>query len=103
MSEHTSEPTAIDDVMSDEEVRALRATPPEIVVANHVFHLLELAALHLSAEPPQFEQAQLVIDAVAGILHSVGPRLGENSGLLSEGLAQIQLAFVRLSTAQPTV
>ena len=97
MGPSASETTS--DVMSEDEVRALRATPPEIVVANHVFHLLELAALHLSSEPPQLVQAQLVIDAVAGLLQAVGNRLGEHSELLREGLTQIRLAYVRLSTS----
>ncbi len=89
-----------DGVLSEDAVRALRATPPDIVVANHVFHLLELAAVHLSAEPAQLESAQLVIDAVSGLLDSVGDRLGEHSALLAEGLSQMQMAFVRLSADQ---
>ena len=98
MSNEPSSSDPANDLMSDDEVRALRATPPEIVVANHVFHLLELAALHLSAEPPQMVQAQLVIDAVGGLLGATGDRLGEHSELLRDGLAQIRLAYVRFSS-----
>jgi hypothetical protein len=77
-----------------------RPTPPEVVIGNHVFHLLELAALHLSASPPQLAHARLTIDAVAGLLHEVSDRIGEHGPLLNEALAQIQLAFVHVAQAQ---
>ena len=87
------------DVMNDEEVRALRATPPEIIVGNHAFHLMELAAIYLSSESPQLDEARLAIDAVSGMLNSLGDRLGDSGSLLHEGLAQIQMAYVRVSSS----
>jgi hypothetical protein len=92
-----SDPTR--DLFSDEEIETLLATPPEIVIGNHVFHLLELAALHLSADPPQLPRARLTIDAVAGLIGAVGDRLGEHGPLLQEALSQIQLAFVQVTAA----
>ncbi len=93
-------PESSDDVFSEDEMEALRGTPPEIVIANHVFHLLELAAIHLSATPPQLPEAQITIDAVTGVMEAVGDRLGEPSGILSEALAQIQLAYVRVASTE---
>jgi hypothetical protein len=92
----------ISDLFSDDEIEVLLKTPPEVVIGNHVFHLLELAALYLSADPPQLENARLTIDAVAGLLHAVGERVGEHGTLLNEALAQIQLAFVHVAKAQST-
>ena len=37
--------------------------PVEVVVANHAFGLFELAALHLSLQPPQLDEARVAIDA----------------------------------------
>ena len=48
----------------DELREQLARTPAEVVVANHAFGLFELAALHLSLQPPQLEQARLAIDAL---------------------------------------
>ena len=89
----------VDDVFSDDEMEALLSTPPEIVIANHLFHLLELAAVHLFAVPPNLAQAQLVIDAVAGVVNALDERLGEPGPVIAEGLAQMQLAYVRLSAS----
>ena len=93
--------------MDDEEFRAeLRAmqeqmlrTPAAIVVANHCIGLLELAALHLGQEPPNLADAQVAIDALAGILDAVGPRLGDNGPALSQALTQIRMAFVEAKSA----
>jgi len=43
----------------------LVATPVEVVVANHAYGLFELAAMHLSLQPPQLAQARLRIPARA--------------------------------------
>jgi hypothetical protein len=45
----------------------LASVPAAVVVANHVMGLYELGAIHLSADPPMFGEAQLAIDAMADI------------------------------------
>jgi hypothetical protein len=91
----------------DEELQAeLRAmqeqmlrTPAAIVVANHCIGLVELAALHLGQNPPNLADAQISIDALAGILGAVGPRLGENGPPLTLALNQMRMAFVEARSA----
>lgn len=82
-----------------EELAAIRNTPAAVVVGNHAIQLFELARIHLTAEPPNFEDAQLTIDAMAGIVESLGDRLGDDERTLADGLAQIRLAFVQLKAA----
>jgi hypothetical protein len=77
----------------------LAATPAEVVVANHAYGLFELAALHLSVQPPQLPQARLAIDALACLVEGLGERLGEPAGELNNGLAQLRMAFVQLQAA----
>ena len=43
----------------DEVRRQLASVPAAVVVANHAMGLYELAAIHLSSEPPNFPEAQL--------------------------------------------
>jgi hypothetical protein len=77
----------------------LARTPAEIVVANHGFGLFELAALHLSQQPPKLEQAQLAIDALAALVDGLAGRLGEHEAQLQDGLAQLRMAFVQIKAA----
>ncbi len=70
------------------------STPAAVVVANHAMALFELAALYLSPEPPQLDDAQVAIDAMAAVIDAVGPRFGPNERPLREGLAQLRMAFV---------
>ncbi len=90
-----------DDEPSDEELREvarqLAAAPPEDVIANHCYGLFELAALHLSQQPPQLPQASMAIDAMALLVEGLGERLGPRLADLAEGLNQLRLAFVRIS------
>jgi hypothetical protein len=94
--------------LSEEEVAAemaaleheLLAAPIEDVIANHCFGLFQLAALHLSQRPPNLYEARLAIDALGAIVEGLGPRLSDQAEPLTEGLAQIRLAFVQLSAAQ---
>jgi hypothetical protein len=78
----------------------LAKTPAEVVVANHAFGLFELAALHLSLQPPQLTQARLAIDALAALVDGLGSRLGDASPQLSEGLNQLRMAFVQIHAAE---
>ena len=81
----------------DELRRQLLDTPVEVVVANHVYGLFELAALHLSQQPPSLEPARLAIDALAALVEGLAGRLGEPEASLRDALNQIRLAFVQLS------
>lgn len=77
----------------------LAETPVEIMVANHAYGLFELAALHLSAQPPNLDQAQLAIDGLAGLLGAVTGRLGEPEKQLTDALSQLQMAYVQVKQA----
>jgi hypothetical protein len=78
----------------------LARTPADVVIANHAFGLFELAALHLSRQPPQLDQARLAIDAMAALVEGLGDRLGEHAAQLSDGLAQLRMAYVQIHGAQ---
>jgi hypothetical protein len=78
----------------------LARTPAAAVVANHAYGLFELAALHLSLDPPQLEEATVAIDALGAIVTALQSRLGEAEHHLQDGLAQLRLAFVQLKGAQ---
>jgi hypothetical protein len=83
----------------------LADTPARTVVANHCYGMFELAALHLSLDPPRLDQARLAIDALALLVEGLRSRLGEEEANLREGLTQLRLAFVRLggtATAEET-
>jgi hypothetical protein len=90
--------------LSDDELQArmeqlreqLAHTPAELVVANHCYGLFELAALHLSLQPPQLDQAALAIDALGLIVEGLAGRLGEQEQQIREALAQLRMAFVQI-------
>ena len=91
----------------DEELQAeLRAmqeqmlrTPAAIVVANHCIGLVELAALHLGQQPPNLADAQVAIDALAGIIDAVGSRMGDNGPALRQALNQMRMAYIEAKNA----
>jgi len=93
-----------DDELTEEEMQArmeeLRAqlahTPAELVIANHAYGLFELAALHLSLQPPQLEQAALAIDALGALTDGLAGRLGEQEAQIRDALAQLRMAFVQI-------
>ena len=81
------------------EARArLADTPANVVIANHVVGLYELAAIHLGANPPRFDDARLAIDALAAIVDALGSRLGEDHETFKDALANIRLVYVKLTT-----
>ncbi len=83
-----------------EELRnQLVSTPAEVVVANHVYGLFELAAIHLSQSPPGLRDARLAIDAMAAVVEGLKGRLGQAERSLEDALAQIRLAFVQIGGA----
>jgi hypothetical protein len=83
----------------DELEAELARAPAEVVIANHAFGLFQLAALHLSQQPPQLPQARLAIDALAALVEGLAGRLGEGEKPLAEGLAQLRMTFVHVSGA----
>ena len=91
----------------EEELRAemmamqeqLLRTPAAVVIANHGIAMLELAALHLGQDPPNLADASVAIDALAGIVDAVGPRMGENEAPLRQALHQLRMAFLEAKNA----
>ena len=83
----------------------LAEVPAEVVVTNHVMGLYELAAIHLSASPPDLHQSVLAIDAVACLVDGLGERLGDDYPTMRDALNNIRLAFVQIKGqvgAEPT-
>ena len=74
----------------------LADVPAEVVVTNHVMGLYELAAIHLSATPPDLHQSVLAIDAVACLVDGLGERLGDDYPTMRDALNNIRLAFVQI-------
>jgi len=101
---HEHEPSAEEIREAQAEMDAVREqlqrSPAELVIANHAMGLWELAALHLSHDPPQLPQAQLAIDALSALVEGLKGRLGEAEPSLSEGLAEIRMAFVQVAKAE---
>jgi len=77
----------------------LLRTPAAVVVANHGIAMLELAALHLGQELPRLADASVAIDALAGLLDAVGPRMGDNEAPLRQALHQLRMAFLEAKNA----
>jgi len=95
--------TEFDDTGLDDAEAALREArarlgeiPAEVVVTNHVMGLYELAAIHLSAQPPRLVESALAIDAMGCIVEGLGARLGSDSITMAEALSNIRLAFVQI-------
>ena len=80
----------------DDVRRQLASVSAAVVVANHAMGLYELAAIHLSADPPAFSEAQLAIDGMGALVNELQGRLGENEPVLVDALGQLRLAFVQL-------
>lgn len=77
----------------------LAEVPAAQVVANHAMGCWELAAIHLSAQPPKFEEAQIAIDAFGALADVLQGRLGEDEATLNDALAQLRLAFVQMKAS----
>lgn len=93
-------PTDDDLAEFDRELQEARArvaeAPVETVITNHAVGLYELAAIHLSENPPDLEAAALAIDAFACLIEGLAGRLGEESSTLEAALANIRMAFVNV-------
>ena len=86
-----------------EELRRVRAeiaaAPVEDLVARHAVGLWELAVLHLSPDedrPLRLDQAAIAIDAMGGIVDTLGDRLGAHASALRDALGQLRIAFVEV-------
>ncbi len=77
-------------------------TPAEVIIANHAYGLFELAALHLSRQPPQLTEARTAIDGFAALVEGMAGRLGDAGPQLVDGLAQLRMAFVEISRTAST-
>lgn len=83
------------------EARArLLETEVSTVLVNHALGIYELAAIHLTAEKPNFDEAKLAIDGLAALVEGLEGRLGEGEETLREALHQAQMAFVQRNTAE---
>ena len=91
-----------DEAELDEVRKQLLDAPVEVVVANHAYGLFELAALHLSAQPPRLDKARLAVDALGALIEGLAGRLGNVEPALMEALAQIRLAYVQISASPDT-
>lgn len=74
----------------------LASAPAAQVITNHIHGFFELARIHLGQDPPNFDEASLAIDAMAGVLDAVEPRLGADGPAMRQGLVQLQAVFVEL-------
>jgi hypothetical protein len=85
------------------EVQAVREqlaqVPAAMVIANHAMGCYELAAIHLSNQPPKLDEAKLAIDAFGALLGAVAGRLGPDEVTLNDALAQLRLAFVQVKAS----
>lgn len=79
--------------------RRLAEVPADVVVTNHAMGLYELAAIHLSANPPDLPSAALAIDALGALVEGLGERLGPETPTLRDALGNIRVAFVQVKGA----
>ena len=74
----------------------LASAPAAQVIANHLGGFFELARIHLGQDPPNFSEASVAIDAMAGVLDAVESRLGPDGPALRQGLDQLRMVFIQL-------
>lgn len=77
----------------------LSQVPAAQVIANHAMGCWELAAIHLSSQPPKFTEAQLAIDAFGALVDVLKGKLGPDEVTLNDALAQLRLAFVQMKAS----
>lgn len=77
----------------------LASVPAAQVVANHAMGFYELAAIHLSQEPPNLVEASVAIDAMTAVVEKLAGRLGEPEATLKDALGQLRMAYVQISQA----
>ncbi len=92
------DPAELEEALAETRER-LAGVPAEVVVSNHAMGLYELAAIHLTAEPPRLADAALAIDAVSCLVDGLGSRLGESHETLATALATLKMAYVERAKA----
>ncbi len=101
----------VPDVGMDSEIEAAEAaireakdrlaqTPVEQIIVTHVVGFYELAAIHLSANPPNLGEAAIAIDAMSAVVHTLEGRLGDDEPTMLDALQNIQFAFVQIKNQQ---
>jgi hypothetical protein len=99
--ELTAQAEAVEAELAEARKR-LMEVPVEVVIVNHAMGIYELAAIHLSSQPPDLRGAALAIDAFACLVEGLDERLGPEVATLRDALSQIRLAFVQVKGAQAT-
>jgi hypothetical protein len=95
LHEHDPVSAAVD-ALEDARAR-VASTPAEVIIVNHAMGLYELAAIHLSSQPPQLHQASLAIDALGALVDTLGERLGDQTATLREAISTLRMAYVQVS------
>ena len=78
----------------------LAETPVEAIVTQFAVELQEIAVLHLglaSERPESLAQAAIAVDAMGGLVDSLGDRLGPNADPLRQAVAALRLGYVEVS------
>lgn len=83
--------------LSEARDRLLEADVADVVV-NHAIGLYELAAIHLTAEKPNFDETRLAIDALKALVENLKGRLGEGESMLTDALSSLQMGFIQRRT-----
>ena len=99
-TDNLDESTALSDAQEalEDARRRIAEAPAQVVVVNHLMGLYELAAIHLSAEPPKLDDASLAIDALAALVDKLGDRLGDDIETMRDALANIQMVYVQMKS-----
>lgn len=90
----------------EEQLAAVRQrvleTPVEIMLAQHLVGLYEIAAIHLSVEDADMTAAKVAIDAMSGMVEAVKGQLGDAAEPVESMLHQIRMAYVNASGVTTT-
>ena len=75
--------------------RQLLDVDARAVIANHAMGIYELAAIHLTADEPDLDQARVAVDALGGLIDALQGRWGENESTLGDAVHSIRLLYVQ--------
>jgi hypothetical protein len=85
---------AMAEELTQARARLLEAPVADVVV-NHAIGLYELAAIHLTAPEPDFDETRLAVDALKVLVENLAGRLGEGEEMLQQALSSLQMGFVQ--------